>query len=322
MRRRSLILGSLATTIAADRGARADGYPSQPIRLVVPFSSGGAPDILARLLASEMSASGFGTVVVDNRGGAAGNIGADAVAKAKPDGYTLLLTTTATQSINPVLYPAIPYDPEHDFSAIGLVATTPLVLVVGASTKLASISDLIASAKANPNVLSYASAGIGTMQHITGELFSAQAHVEMSHVPYKGSGQVISDLLAGRVTVMFNSIAAVSGLVNEGKLRALAVTASQRLPLWPSVPTVAEVLPGFEASAWYGMFGPAKLPPDIIAKLNQEVGRIIALPRVRERYAALGLEPVTSTSDELASLARRDLAKWSEIIKARNIRVE
>jgi len=322
MKRRSLVLGALAVTMA-HQSARADRYPSQPIRLIVPFSSGGAPDILARLLAREMADSGFGAAVVDNRGGAGGNIGADAVAKAKPDGYTLLLTTTATQSINPALYPAMPYDAERDFTAISLVATTPLMLVVAAQSKIASVADLIASAKATPNAVSYASAGVGTMQHITGELFAARAGVEMGHVPYKGTGQVVSDLLAGRVSVMFNSIAAVSGLVGDKKLRVLAVTTAQRLPAWPDVPTVAEAgLAGFEASAWYGIFGPAKLPADIVRQLNSEIGRIVALPVVRDRYVALGLEAATSSPAQLAEIVRNDRAKWGEVIKAKNIRVE
>lgn len=323
MKRRSTVLGSLAWTMAAASGARSESYPSQPIRLIVPYGTGGAPDILARQVAREMAAAGFGTAVVDNRGGAGGTLGADAVAKAKPDGYTLLLTTTATQAINPALYPSMPYDAERDFSAVALVARTPLMLVVAAQSPIKSVPDLIAAARAIPGSVSYASAGVGTMQHIAGELFAAQLAVQMVHVPYKGTGQVISDLLAGRVTFMFNSIAAVGGLVVEGKLRTLAVTSPQRLASWPDIPTVAEAaVAGFEASAWYGLFGPARLPQEIVGKLNREIIRIVALPTVRERYAALGLEPATSTPDELARIAEEDLRKWSEIIKARGIRAE
>ncbi|HUP05775.1 MAG TPA: tripartite tricarboxylate transporter substrate binding protein [Caldimonas sp.] len=318
--RRAFIARLLGAVAVAPAIARADSWPVKPIRIVVPFASGGAPDILARLMAAEMG-RGLGSAFVDNRGGAGGNVGADVVAKAPPDGYTLLLTTTATQSINPALYPSMPYDAAKDFSAVSLVANTPLMLVTAKDSPIASFADLIARAKAQPGTVTYASAGVGTMQHMVAELVDDRTGARMLHVPYKGTGPVMPDLLSRRVDVMFNSVAAVGNFVKEGRLRALAVTTPKRLPAWPNVPTIAESgVPGFEASAWYALFGPARLPREIVARLNAELARIVALPAVRDRYAELGLEPAHSTPEELDALVRRDLETWTRIIKAKGIK--
>ena len=302
--------------------AFAQAWPSKPIRVVVPYGVGGAPDILARLYAQEMAAA-FGTLVVENKGGAGGNVGADVVAKAPPDGYTLLVTTAATHSINPALYSAMPYDSVKDFTPVGMLASTPLMLVSSAAGPLKSLADVLAQARAKPGELSYASAGNGTMQHIAGELLESMAKVRLTHVPYKGSGQVMADLVAGRVSIMFNSVAAVAPLVKDGRLRALAVTTPKRLPGWPNVPTMAEAgLPGFEASAWYAVFGPAGMSPEVVQRINNEMQRVMDLPAVRERYAALGLEPLKSTSAELGDTVKRDLQKWTAFIKERNIKAD
>jgi tripartite-type tricarboxylate transporter receptor subunit TctC len=323
MKNRRHCLAMLAATgLAAVAGAaRAQVWPARPIRLVVPYGVGGAPDILARLFAQEMAGGLPGTLLVDNKGGAGGNLGADAVAKSPPDGYTLLVTTAATHSINPALYASMPYDPVRDFSPIGAVASTPLMLVTSASGPFKSLGDVLARARAQPEAVSYASAGNGTMQHIAGELMESMARVQASHVPYKGSGQVMPDLIAGRVSIMFNSVAAVAPFVRDGRLRALAVTTPKRLPGWPDVPTMAEAgLAGFEASAWYAVFGPPGMPGEIVARINRELQRVIDLPAVRERYALLGLEPLKSTPQELGEMVRRDLQKWTVFIRERNIK--
>lgn len=321
-RRQALRIVAALSALPATSWVRAQSWPSKPIRLVVPYGVGGAPDILARLFAQEMATT-IGTLVVDNKGGAGGNLGSDAVAKSPADGYNLLVTTAATHSINPALYASMPYDSTRDFTPISLVASTPLMLVASASGPLKSLADVLAQARAKPGEISYASAGNGTMQHIAGELMESMAKVKASHIPYKGSGQVMPDLVAGRVSIMFNSVAAVAPLVRDGRLRALAVTTPKRLPGWPDVPTMAEAgLPGFEASAWYAVFGPAGLPADIVQKLNRELHRVIDLPAVRERYATLGLEPLKGTPQELGDTVRRDLQKWTAFIKERNIKAD
>ncbi|HET6318146.1 MAG TPA: tripartite tricarboxylate transporter substrate binding protein, partial [Chloroflexota bacterium] len=294
----------------------------KPVRLVVPYGVGGAPDMLARLYAQELAPS-LGSFVVDNKGGAGGNVGADTVAKAAPDGLTFLVTTAATHAINPALYPSMPYDPVKDFSPVGMLASTPLMLVTAANAPFRNLADVLAKARAEPKTVSYASAGNGTMQHIAGELMASMGKVQAVHVPYKGSGQVMPDLVAGRVSVMFNSVAAVASLVRDGRLKALAVTTPARLTGWPDVPTMAEAgLPGFEASAWYAVFGPAGVAPDIVQRLNRELQRVMQLPAVRERYQALGLEPLRSTPAELGDTVRRDLQKWTAFIRERQIRLD
>jgi tripartite-type tricarboxylate transporter receptor subunit TctC len=303
--------------------ARAQAWPgAKPIRLVVPYGVGGAPDILARLFGLEMAGT-LGATVIENKGGAGGNVGADLVAKSPPDGYTLLVTTAATHSINPALYPAMPYDSVRDFTPVGMIASTPLMLVTSATGPLRSLADVLAAARGKADAVSYASAGNGTMQHIAGELMASMAKVQATHVPYKGSGQVMPDLVAGRVSIMFNSVAAVAPLVRDGRLRALAVTTPRRLPGWPDIPTMGEAgLPGFEASAWYAVFGPAGMPAEVVQRVNREIARIVDLPAVRERYATLGLEPLKSTPQELGDTVKRDLQHWSAFIRERNIKAD
>lgn len=317
MRRRDAIAGLLAAAGLAPAAVCAQGGT---LRLVVPYGPGGAPDILARLFAQELGTA-FGTVVVENKGGAGGTVGADVVAKAAPDSGMLLVTTAATHVINPALYPNFPYDPQRDFTPIALVAGTPLMLVSAANGPLKSVADVLAAARAQPGALTYASAGNGTMQHIAGALMESLARVQATHVPYKGSGQAMPDLMAGRVGIMFNSVAAVAPLVRDGRLRALAVTTRARLPAWPQVPTMAESgLPGFEADAWYAIFGPPGLAPDTAQRVHRELMRILDLPAVKERYAALGLEPLRSTPAELADTVKRDLQKWGPFLRERGIR--
>lgn len=320
LQRRNLLALAAALPIPARAQA---GWPSRPIRLVAPFATGGAPDIIARLFAQELSTLLGTSVVVENRAGMGGSLGADTVAKAAPDGYTLLLTTTATQSINPALYPNLSYDPERDFTPIGLVARTGLMLVLAPQVPAADLAAFLTLLRAQPGAFSFASAGPGTMQHITAELFMARTGTRMEHIAYRGTGQITADLTAGRVQVMFNSIAALLPLVQAGRLRALGVTTAARSPAAPGVPTLAEAgLPGFEASAWYAAFGPAGLPEPIVARLNAAFRTALGRPAIRERYAALGLDPEVTSPQELAAIARRDLATWSAVIRANGIRPE
>ncbi len=304
------------------RDARAQDGRARPIRLVVPFTTGGAPDLLARVLAQAL-AEPLGNVVVENRAGAGGNIGAEAVARSAPDGHVLLLTTTATHAINPALYPSIPYDPIRDFTPIAFVAFTPIVLVVSNALPVRDVRELVAWLAAHPGEASYASAGVGTMQHIAAELFKSAAHVQMQHVPYKGTGQLLPDLVSGRVPVMFNSLGAVLPAVREGKLRAIAVASPARLSILPELPTIDESgLPGFEASAWYGIYGPAGIPAPIVSRMHEHVQRALAQPAVRERLAALALEPAAMSPGAFGELTQRDLAKWTKIIRERGLRAE
>lgn len=315
--RRTACLGLAAAAAWSAGPARAQG---KPLRLVVPYGPGGAPDILARLFAQEL-AGAYGTVVVENKAGAGGTLGADQVAKSAADSGVLLVTTAATHVINPSLHPNFPYDPVRDFTPVALVASTPLMLVTAASGPFRSLADVLAAARARPDAVSYASAGNGTMQHISGALMESLARVQATHVPYKGSGQVMPDLIAGRVGIMFNSVAAVATLVRGGQLRALAVTTRERLPAWPEVPTMAEAgLPGFEANAWYAVFGPPGLAPAEVQKAQRELQRVLEQPAVKERYATLGLEPLRGGPAELAELVRRDGQKWSGFLRERGIR--
>lgn len=320
--RRRALAGLAALLLAgALRPAAAQAPANRPLKLIVPYGPGGAPDILARLFANEL-AGAYGSVVVENKGGAGGTVGADMVAKTAPDSGLLLVTTAATHVINPYLYPNFPYDPVRDFTPVALVASTPLMLVTSAQGPYKSLADVLAAARTKPDGLSYASAGNGTMQHIAGALMESMAKVQATHVPYKGSGQVMPDLVAGRVDLMFNSVAAVGPLVKSGQLRALAVTTRERLPAWPDVPTMAEAgVPGFEANAWYAVFGPRGMAPAEVQKAQRELQRVLDLPAVKERYAVLGLEPLRGGSAELAATVQRDGQKWSVFLRERGIRM-
>ncbi|MBL8376452.1 MAG: tripartite tricarboxylate transporter substrate binding protein [Burkholderiales bacterium] len=318
--RRLALAGLLCAAALTSSAACAQAPTGKPVRIVVPFPPGGAPDILARLLGQRLGDALGQGVVVDNRPGAAGAIGAEAVAKAAPDGLTLLMSTTSIQSINPSLYPALPYDGARDFAPIAVVALTPVILVAANDTPARNLRELIAFGRANPDKLTYATAGAGTVQHIAAVMFDTAAGIKSVHVPYKGTGQLMPDLIAGRVSMMFNSVAAVGPMVKEGKLRGIAVTGARRSSGVPDVPTFAEAgLPGYEPSSWYAVLGPAGLPRDQVARLNAALVKVVTSAEVRERYAALGLDVLTSTPDELARLIRDDAAKWGAVIKANNI---
>ena len=312
-------LGALALATFAT-GVFAQGYPNKPIRMVVTFPSGGAPDILARLF-SEKATLGQ-AVVVDNKPGAGGNIGADNVAKSPNDGYTLVMGTVGTHSINGALYAKMPYDMVKDFSPVTLLASAPNLLVVNNSLPVKTVAELIAYMKANPDKLSFGSPGIGTSVHVSGELFKSLTGTSMTHVPYKGRQFAIPDLIGGQIQLMFDNMPSALPMAREGKIRALAQTTARRSPAAPEVPTVAETVPGFEATTWFAVFAPANTPRDIVNRLQGEMLRVFNLPDVQTRLKTLGLEAVLSTPDELARYQVSEITKWAKVVKDSGAKAE
>jgi len=288
-------------------------YPAKPLRLVVTFPPGGAPDILARLFADKAQLGQ--PVVVDNKPGAGGNIGAEMVAKAAPDGHTIVMGTVGTHSINGALYRQMPYDMVKDFAPLGHVASAPNLLVVTNELPVKTVAELISYMKANPNKLSFGSPGIGTSVHVSGELFKSLTGTQMTHVPYKGRQFAIPDLVGGSIQVMFDNMPSALPMAKEGKIRALAQTTATRSSAAPDVPTVAETVPGFEATTWFAMFAPVGTPKDIVAKLNAEMQRVYKLPDVAEKMKTLGLEPWISTPEELARYQASEITKWAKVVK-------
>jgi len=304
-------------------GASAAQYPSRPIHLVVPFSAGGTTDLLARIIAQKLGESFNVPVIVDNRPGAGGNIGSDTVAKAAPDGYTLVLGTVGTHAINASVYKKMPYDPSKDFAPISLVATTPNILVVNPSLPVKSVKDLIALAKSKPGKLTFASSGVGSSVHLSGELFKSMAGVDMVHVPYKGSGPAIVDLIGGQVDMMFDNMPSSLPYVKNGKLKAIAVTSAKRSSVVPDIPTIAESgVPGFEATAWWGLLAPAGTPVEIVGKLNAAVVKALGQPEVAKRLLALGAEPASDTPEQFAAFIKSEKAKWSKVVKFAGVHVD
>ena len=298
-------------------------YPAKPIRFVVPYPAGGPLDTVARLLGQKVSESVKQPVVVDNKPGAGGNIGADIVAKSPPDGYTILMGAVATHAINPSLYASIPYDPVRDFAPITQVASTPNVLVVHPSIPAANVREFVAHAKAHPGKLNFGSGSTGSAGHLAGELFKTMAGVDMVHVPYKGAAPAMQDLIGGQVQLMFDNYASASTQVRAGKVRALAVTTARRSSLAPDLPTVAESgLAGFDISTWFGVFAPAGTPRDAVEKLHAEFTRALAAPDVRERMLNLGAEPVGNRPEEFAAYIRAEAEKYARVIKSSGARAD
>lgn len=289
-------------------------YPDKPIRLVVPYTPGGVTDLLARAVAKSLSERVHQSVIIDNRAGAGGNIGAEMVARAPADGYTLLMGSAATQAINASLYKRLPYDHIKDFAPITLVAEVPNILVVNPSIPARNVSELIAYGKANPDRLSFGSSGTGGTIHLSGELFKSMAGVKMLHVPYKGSAPAVSDLLAGQINLMFDS--SVAPYVKSGKLRALAVTSAKRSPVLPDVPTMAEAgLPGYESTAWFGILAPAGTPPAIVDKLNKDLVAILRDAEMRKWMQSQGADAIGDTPSEFATYIKTETAKWARVVK-------
>jgi tripartite-type tricarboxylate transporter receptor subunit TctC len=295
--------------------AFAQPFPNRPIRLVVPFPPGGPTDIVARPLAQMLGESLKQSVIVDNRGGAGGLIGADLVAKSPPDGYTLLMGTVGTNAINGALYSKLPYDPIRDFTPITLVASAPIAVVVNPKAGIASVQDLIAHAKSNPGKVSFGSAGNGTPGHLTGEMFAKAAGVTLQHVPYKGSAPAITDLLGNQIPMMFDPLQSVIQHVRSGKLRALAVSGRNRSPALPDVPTLDETgVKDFESTAWWAVFGPDNMPADVARTLRNEIERIVRSAAFKQQLGDLGVQPSTEPVS-LAEFQKREVARWGKAVR-------
>ncbi len=327
MRKRRLIFSIIvavslfAFAVAISPEAKA-AYPDKPIRMIVPFPAGGNADIVARSISNELSKNLGVPVVIENRGGAGGVIGSEIVAKAPADGYTIMMVS-ASHVINPSMQKTLPYDTIKDFAGISLVAEVPTVLVVHPSVQAKSLKELIALAKANPGKINFASAGNGTVGHLSGELLKSMAQIKMEHVAYKGNGPAMTDLLGGHVQMLFSSIPSALPHIKSGALRALVVTAPQRSAAAPDIPSTAEAgMPGFDVSTGFGLFAPAKTPRAVINKLHAEVVKSVKLPEVRERLASQGAEPVGGTPEEYDTFVRTEIAKWQKVCKEAGIKPE
>ena len=320
MRRRSVLLGVAAASLAAP--ALAQQFPSKPVRIVVPYTPGGGADTTARLIAPKLQDALGQTVVVDNKPGAGGTIGDDTVAKAAPDGHTLLLGAFA-HAVNPSLMPKMPFRTPDDFAAVSLLVTVPELLVVTPSFPAKTVAELVAMAKAEPGKLSYASSGNGSAQHLAAELFKMRTGTDIQHVPYKGGSLAVADVAAGHVPFYFGNMSSALPQARAGRVRALAVTSPQRSPAAPEVPTMAEAgVAGCEISEWNALLAPAATPPAVIERLHAEVAKVMAADDMKAKFADLGAQPVGSTPAELAAFLRSEMTKWAEVVKVGNIRIE
>ena len=310
-----LIWFALAAVFACP--AIAQTYPAKPIRLIVPFPAGGSADIMARAVSQKMSETWRQPVVVDNRAGASGNIGADMVARSAGDGYTLLLCTVGTHAIHQTLYKKLPFDPINDFTPVAYIAGVPNVAVVHPAVPVKNVQELIAFIRARPGQVNFGSSGTGTSVHMSGELLKVIEGLDMTHVPYRGNPQAVTDLLSGQLTLMITNMPSVVPFIQSGRLRALAVTTRERSSALPDVPTMQEAgVAGYESSAWFGLLGPAGVPREIVSKLNAEVVRILKLPDVRQNLAGQGAEPLFLTPDEFGAFIKAETAKWAKVVKA------
>jgi len=312
----TLFLSSIAGLAAAQ------AWPSKPVKLVVPFAAGGATDVVARLLAQKLTDAWGQSVFVENRTGAGGNIGADVVAKATPDGYTLLFTSGAIATASKHMYKDMPFDPDRDLVPITNVATGPQLIAVATNVPVKDLRELIAYAKANPGRINYGSAGIGAQTHLAAESFAYSAGIELTHVPYKGESQALTDLMGGQIQMATPNFAAAVSFVKEGKIRALAVTSRERNPQLPDVPSASDVLPEFESAGWFGLMAPTGTPKEIIDKVQRDSARIVRADDFKARLAQIGMEPVGNTPADFAAAIRSQSARWAKIIKERNIRAD
>ncbi len=310
-----LVAAPAAVIILSGAGASAQSYPNKPVMLIVPFPAGSTTDLVGRILADELGKVLGQNVVVDNRGGAGGGIGTELVARAAPDGYTILMGTIGTHSINPAVYPKISYDPIADFAPIIQFGTAPNVLVVNPSLPVHSVRELIEYIRARPGKVNYASSGNGTSNHLSGAMFAARNGLTATHIPYRGGAQAIIDLLRGEVQFMFYHYLPLLPYIQEGKLRALAITSAARISALPDVPTMAEAgIPDFEVSAWFGVYAPAKTPPEIVRQLHDAIARVIHSPPVRQSLIAQGIDPVSGTSEDLLKLTQSEIARWAKAV--------
>ncbi len=316
-----LVLSALL--LAASSSAFPQAYPTKPIRIVVPLSAGGTTDVVMRLISPKLSESLGQQVVIDNRPGAGGNIGANVVAKAAPDGYTLLMGTSSSHGTNVTLYSKMPYDAVNDFTPITLVGYVPFIMMVHPSLGVTSVKELIALAKSKPGQINYASSGNGTSSHLGMEMLKTMAGIDLIHIPYKGTAPANQDLLAGHVSIQFDGVPAALPFIRSGKVRGLAVTSPKRISAAPELPTIAESgVPGFEYTAWVGIMAPAGIPREIVARLNTEITRILNLPEIKDRLLALGFEAAPSTPEQFATHIKAEIAKWEKVVKASGARLD
>ena len=310
-------LGTAAPVSAQDK------WPSKPIKYIVPFPPGGTTDTLARVIAQKLSVSLGQQVLVDNKPGAGGNIGSDFVAKSPPDGYTILGGTISSHSINPSMYSKMPYDAVRDFIPITLIGTNANVLIVHPENPARNLAEFIAQSKAKPGTVNFASAGTGTSQHLSGELFKNMAGIDMVHVPYRGSAPEIQDVMGGQVTMMFDTMIVAGPQIKAGTVKALGVTSTRRVKGYENIPTLNEAgVPGYEVVSWQGIFAPAGTPKEIVQRLNAELVKILRMPDVRERFEGLGLDIVGNTSEEFAVFQKAEIAKWAKVVKGANIKAD
>ena len=329
MLRRTLLQGlplaaatmPLAARLTWAQDAAAD-YPDKPVTIIVPFAAGGNTDAFARLVGERLDVVMGQRFIVDNKAGAGGNLGVGQLARAEPDGYTLGMGTVSTHAINPTLYKNLPYDPATAFAPISLFVTLPNVLAVNPSIEASTVPELIELLKANPDKYTFASSGVGTSTHLAGELFMAKTGTKMSHVPYKSSGQVMLDVVAGHVDMAFDNIPTVAQQSKAGKVKALAVTSLERAPLLPDVPPMADFIPGFEATSWHGLFAPAGTPPEIVDKLSTAIQKIMHDPEMQAKFQGMGAKPIGSTPEEFAQFITAEREKWAQVIKDANITIE
>ena len=309
----------LAACPAQAQGTR-DNYPNKPIRLLVPFAPGGGTDIVARALAQKLTESFKQSVVVDNRAGGGGTLGAEIAERAAPDGYTMIMVS-GSYSTNAAIY-KLPYDPVNDITPLGLLGETGFLVCLHPSVPIKTVKELIAYAKKNPQKLNYGSTGTGGITHLASELFNLMAGTKMTHVPYKGTGPAMNDLLGGQIQLMFGAMPAMVPQVKTNRLRGIAVTTTQRNNAVPDVPTIAEALPGYEAVLWYAAWGPKGLPKDIVQLWNREIDRIVHTPEMKERMAGEGLEPAGGAPERFRDVLKRDVAKWTKVVKAAGVKAD
>jgi tripartite-type tricarboxylate transporter receptor subunit TctC len=324
MQRRTLLQSALASAALLQSNTwAADTWPSRPIKYVVPFAAGGTTDILARIIGPKLSTVLGQPIIVDNRPGAGGVLGADVVAKAAPDGYTLLGSTISTHAINSALNPKMPYDAAKDFSCVSLIGSVALALIVPANSPFKSLADVLAFGRANPGKLSFASAGNGTSQHMAGEMLKLQGKLFAVHIPYRGSGPAIQDVIGNQVSMGIDTIVVAAPHIKAGTVRALAVTTAHRVKGFDSIPTMSESgLPGFDVASWQGVHAPANTPPEIVNRIASEISKIIAQPDVKERLDALGLLPSGLMPQQFTAFNRSEITKWSNLVKTAGIKIE
>lgn len=318
--RRAMLAFAAASILTT--AAQAQGWPSKPIRLIVPFPAGGGTDIIARELANKLTSYGY-NFVIDNKPGSGGNLGVDAAAKATPDGYTLVLGQTSNLAINPTLYPKLPYDPIKDLTPVSLVATSPLVIVAGASTPYKTLADVVKAAKDKPGFINFASSGNGTVAHLAGESLQKAAGIKLTHIPYKGASQGATDVIGGQVQLYISSAPTLIGHIRSGKMRPIALTSLKRAPDMPDVPTVAESgYKGFESITWFGILGPANLPKGVVSKLNNDINKALNEPDLRQKLIAQGADVTGSTPEQFSKLMREDIVRWGILVKESGAKID